>query len=291
MFVQHNSVSNCLAYVKDRLESQFSLSEIRQIQRQIFEKIFAWSSTDLMLNQEQRLTESELLLVRDFVKRLQNNEPLQYIMGYTEFCELQILCDERALIPRPETEELVYKILSYDLVESTDLKIMDLCTGSGCIALSLKHKLPKAEVYAVDLSQNALDLAEVNAKQLNLDVHFFQEDVLQIPENSALFKTQWDIIVSNPPYIPELDKSLMAPNVLEHEPHLALFVADEKPLVFYERIVEFAKKSLKSTGLLAFELHENLSLEVAECCSQNGFSSVEIFKDMQAKPRMLVARF
>lgn len=291
MFVQHNTVSSCLAYVKERLENQFSLTETRQVQRQIFEKIFGWSATDLMLNQEHRLTESELLLVRDFVKRLQNNEPLQYIMGYTEFCELRILCDERALIPRPETEELVYKVLSYDSVKSSDSKIIDLCTGSGCIALALKHLTFQSDVFGVDLSQEALDLAVENAKQLELDVHFIQEDVLQIPENSALFKNQWDIIVSNPPYIPEGDKSLMSPNVLEHEPHLALFVADEKPLVFYECIVEFAKKSLKSTGLLAFELHENLSSEVAECCSQNGFSSVEIFKDMQDKPRMLVARF
>ena len=207
MFVQHNTVSSCLAYVKDRLENQFSITEIRQIQRQIFEKIFAWSPTDFMLNQNQRLTESELLLVRDFVKRLQNHEPLQYIIGYTQFCYLNILCDARALIPRPETEELVYKILEQNRSIYPDFNVLDLCTGSGCIALALKSACKEAHVCGVDLSQETLDLAESNAKELHLDVHWCKEDVLLISSESPLKQQQWDIIVSNPPYIPEHEKT------------------------------------------------------------------------------------
>lgn len=291
MFVQDNIVSSCLIYVKSRLENQFSSTEIRQIQRQIFEKIFGWSAADLMLNQNYRLTESELLSVRDFVKRLQINEPLQYITGYTEFCDLRIQCDPRALIPRPETEELVYKILSYELSKTPKRKMLDLCTGSGCIALALKSQVLDAEVLAVDFSQDALDLAHENATQLDLDVSLVRADVLEIPDDSALHKHQYDLIVSNPPYIPESDKALMSANVLEHEPHLALFVENDDALIFYERIAAFAKKSLHPAGILAFELHENLSEQVAACCSQNGFSAVEIFEDLQGKPRMLLAHF
>jgi|694.fasta_scaffold99515_2 release factor glutamine methyltransferase len=291
MFVQHNTVSSCLAYVKDRLENQFSITEIRQIQRQIFEKIFAWSPTDLMLNQNYRLSESELLLVRDFVKRLQNHEPLQYIMGYTQFCDLKILCDARALIPRPETEELVYKILEQNRSVYSDFSVLDLCTGSGCIALALKSACKEAHVFGVDLSQEALDLAESNAKALHLDVNWRKEDVLRISNESPLNEQQWDIIVSNPPYIPEREKTKMESNVLDFEPHLALFVQNHEPIIFYESIIAFAVKALKSDGLLAFELHENLVQDVKLACSQNGFSYVEIFEDLQGKPRMLIARF
>lgn len=288
MFVQHNTVSSCLAYIKSRLEHQFSITEIRQIQRQIFEKIFSWSSADLMLKHDERLTESELLLIRDFVKRLQNNEPLQYIMGFTEFCGLRIACDGRALIPRPETEELVYKILSNIKPSASATSILDLCSGSGCIALAVKSEIPQANVFGVDVSQDALDLAQQNSKALNLEVNWMKDDVLQL--SSELSSQKWDVIVSNPPYIPEKDKALMAANVLDFEPHLALFVDNDSPIVFYERIVEFAKTALKNNGLLAFELHENLAEQVKIICSQNAFSDVEIFEDLQGKPRMLVAR-
>jgi release factor glutamine methyltransferase len=244
-----------------------------------------------MLNQNYRLSESELLLVRDFVKRLQNHEPLQYIMGYTQFCDLKILCDARALIPRPETEELVYKILEQNRSVYSDFSVLDLCTGSGCIALALKSACKEAHVFGVDLSQEALDLAESNAKALHLDVNWRKEDVLRISNESPLNEQQWDIIVSNPPYIPEREKTKMESNVLDFEPHLALFVQNHEPIIFYESIIAFAVKALKSDGLLAFELHENLVQDVKLACSQNGFSYVEIFEDLQGKPRMLIARF
>jgi release factor glutamine methyltransferase len=185
---------------------------------------------------------------------------------------------------------LVYKILDYNIVNSPETKILDLCTGSGCIALALKSKFNHAVVTGVDVSEDALKLAQTNGESLNLSVSWLKEDVLQLADSSVLKTQKWDVIVSNPPYIPEKDKSIMSANVLEFEPHLALFVENEHPIVFYESIIEFAKHNLKNDGLLAFELHENLADNVKMACSQYGFSAVEIFEDLQGKPRMLVAR-
>lgn len=290
MFVSQNTIANCLQYIKDRLQPQFSASEVRQIQRSIFEKLFNFSTTDLMLKGENRLTESELLLVRDLVKRLLNNEPLQYIMGYTHFCDLKILCDERALIPRPETEELVYKIVELYAHKNEAINVLDLCSGSGCIALGIKFQLPISKVFGVDISLEAISLSKENATKLNLEVQFVQDDVLELNESLDVYQRPWDLMVSNPPYIPESEQTFMANNVLDYEPHLALFVSDSSPIIFYERIALFAKRVLKPNGILAFEIHENLSQEVSRCCSQNGFSNVEIFNDLQGKPRVLIAR-
>lgn len=290
MFVQSNTIKACLTYVKSRLEQHFSHSEIRQIQRAIFQKMFNFNATDLMLQEEYRLTESELLQVRDVVKRLLANEPLQYIIGYTEFCDLNILCDKRALIPRPETEELVWKVLE-DLTWQIDSpKILDLCTGSGCIALALKNKKLHADVWALDFSKEAINLAKQNAEELNIDVQFIEGDALNLHEINELNNKSWSLIISNPPYIPNAEKSLMSANVLDFEPHLALFVEDDDPLIFYKKIAEFAHENLAESGLLAFELHENFAQQTADFCTNIGFSAVEIFEDLQGKQRMLLAR-
>lgn len=290
MFVQSNTINACLAYVKSRLEPQFSSSEIRQIQRAIFQKMFNFNATDLMLQGEYRLTESELLQVRDVVKRLLAKEPLQYIIGYTEFCDLNILCDPRALIPRPETEELVWKVLEDVSWQNDAPKILDLCTGSGCIALALKNKKSQADVWALDYSIDAINLAKQNGEALNLDVNFTEGDALNLHNVNELENKSWSLIISNPPYIPNSEKFLMSANVLDFEPHLALFVEDHNPLIFYKKIAEFALENLAENGLLAFELHENLAQQTADFCTKIGFSAVEIFEDLQGKQRMLLAR-
>lgn len=290
MFVQDNSINSCLSYIKSRLENQFSQSEIRQIQRAIFHKMFSFNAADLLLQGNYRLTESELLQVRDVVKRLQANEPLQYIIGYTEFCDLQIRCDKRALIPRPETEELVWKVLEFPALQTSQVKILDLCTGSGCIALALKNQKPGASVVALDYDSAALALANENATELNLDISCVLGNALELSEVATLSNQKWTLIVSNPPYIPQAEKALMAANVLDFEPHIALFVDDSDPLIFYKRIAEFALEHLEENGLLAFELHENLAQKTADFCTNLGFSAVEIFEDMQGKQRMLLAR-
>ena len=290
MFVQSNTIDACLAYTKSRLQSQFSTSEIRLIQRAIFQKMFDFNATDLMTRGDYRLTESELLQVRAIVKRLQSNEPLQYVIGSTEFCDLNISCDKRALIPRPETEELVFKVLEQENLKYSPIKILDVCTGSGCIALALKRHFTNAHVYGLDYSTEALNLARENAEKLNLSVDFRFGDALNLENSNVIKENQWSLIISNPPYIPEQEKTLMAPNVLDFEPHMALFVEDKNPLVFYEKIATFALHNLAKNGLLAFELHENLAQKTADFCTNLGFSDVEIFEDLQGKQRMLLAR-
>jgi release factor glutamine methyltransferase len=291
MFVQNNTLEACLGYVSAGLAQQFSNSEIRQIQRAIFNKLFNFKASDLILRKDYRLTESELLLVREMVKRLQSNEPLQYVVGNTEFCDLTLRCDRRALIPRPETEELVWKTL--ELIENEQVhteRILDLCSGSGCIALALKNKIKSAEVWALDYSTEALDLARENAREVELDVRFLQGDALKLGDIPELKNLKWSLIVANPPYIPNSEKHLLAANVLDYEPHIALFVEDLDPLIFYKRIAEFAISKLEERGVLAFELHENLAQQTADFCTKLGFSSVEIFEDLQGKQRILLAR-
>lgn len=291
MFVQQNTLAEALDYMKSNLVHKFSNSEIRTLQRTIFEEEFGCSASDLILGKDQRLSESDLLRVRAFVKRLLADEPLQYIIGHTIFGNLKIKCDARALIPRPETEELVFKILDNKNNFIENPKVLDVCTGSGCIALALKSHWPTAIVSALDISEDALSLAKENAENVCMDVNFLQVDALQLNDDMRLTSQNWDIIVSNPPYIPNKDKAIMHENVLAYEPALALFVEDFQPIVFYEKIIEFASKHLTPSGLLAFELHESYTDEVAECCSQNSFSTVEIFKDLQGKSRMLLAQF
>lgn len=288
MFVQTNSVQAVKAYFKERLHNQFSESEMKAMLKVAICERLKLSSADYLLCDSNLLSESDLLYFRSIVKRLQNNEPFQYIVGQTEFFGLEMKCDARALIPRPETEELVEWVME---VAAPDNSLIDYCTGSGCIALALKNQLPKATVYGTDVSKEALELSKENASSLNLDVSFIQHDALSDQLPSTLTEQSIDIIVSNPPYIPELDKQEMQANVLDFEPHLALFVENDNALIFYKAIASQASKLLKKNGLLFFEIHERLALETKEAIEVLGFVDVEIRKDLQGKDRMIKARF
>jgi len=217
--------------------------------------------------------------------RLKNFEPIQYILGETEFYGLKLAVNPFVLIPRPETEELVQWIIKSQLPENC--KILDIGTGSGCIALALKNELKNAEVFGTDISENALVVARQNAIKNNLDVDFFQADILKWEKID--WKT-FDVIVSNPPYIRESEKKLIHPNVINHEPASALFVADSNPLVFYRSIAIFAKKQLSGNGLLFFEINENLGSEMKKMLICFGFSEIEIRKDINRKNRMVCCR-
>jgi ribosomal protein L3 glutamine methyltransferase len=248
-----------------------------------------WDASPAFLNA--RLTLDERDRVRNlFKQRILTRKPAAYLTGEAMFAGLNFYVNEDTLVPRSPIAELIVQGFAPWVEPDSVERVLDLCTGSGCIALALKSKWTQAAVSGVDVSIEALQLAQKNAESLNLSVSWLKEDVLQ-PADASVLKTQkWDVIVSNPPYIPEKDKSMMASNVLDFEPHLALFVDNKQPIIFYQRIIEFAKCQLKNDGILAFELHENLAKEVKEACSQNGFSAVEIFEDLQGKPRMLVAR-
>jgi release factor glutamine methyltransferase len=232
------------------------------------------------------MSESDLLYVRSFVKRLQVNEPFQYILGETTFCDLTLICDSRALIPRPETEELVAWISELLNLNS----IIDVCSGSGCIALGLKSRFPNALVFGVDVSEDANELAQSNAIRNNLSVDFYKADVLDL--NSEFWKNvdSVDVIVSNPPYITQNEKAFMNPNVLDYEPHLALFVPNDSAIIFYEQIARLALQKLNQFGFLFFELNPDFADQVIEMLKILGFTNIELKNDLQGKKRMLKAQ-
>jgi release factor glutamine methyltransferase len=288
MFVSDNSLASLNEYFTNRLSYIYSEREISYFLKESILFRLQISSAEFLLEKNMKFSESDLLFFRNVVKRLKSREPFQYILGETEFYNLKLKCDTRALIPRPETEELVDWV-----VQSLELKnnytIVDMCTGSGCIALALKSKLSISQILATDLSQDALALAKKNAMYLGLNVDLLEDNALlndsDIFENNSI-----DVIVSNPPYIPLKDKSQMEKNVLDFEPHMALFVSDETPLIFYRAIAEKAKILLKSNGLLFFELHEEYANSTKELVENLGFKNVEVKQDLQGKDRMLKAK-
>lgn len=288
MFVSSNSVSEIKTYFKKQLSAIFSDSEIKQISNHALKTRLNISQADLLLADDIRLSEADLLYFRSIVKRLQANEPIQYIFGDTEFYGLLMKCDSRALIPRPETEELVDWILS-DVNKFNQLEMLDMCTGSGCIALALKSQLKQANVSAIDWSQEALDLTSENSQLLKLDLNILKFDALSDFNSWNLQPNSFDVWVSNPPYIPLKEKELMESNVLEFEPDMALFVEDDSALIFYENIGKAARLYLKSGGILYFELNENYAEETKQLMEEIGFISVEIKVDLQGKKRMLKA--
>ncbi|SHF96610.1 release factor glutamine methyltransferase [Arenibacter palladensis] len=221
------------------------------------------------------------------LSQLKQERPIQYILGKAHFCDLEFGVDENVLIPRSETEELVYWILN-EVQQGTrqeGLKILDIGTGSGCIAISLAKNLPNAKVYALDISKKALQIAQQNAVDNEVDIVFLEADILSMEG----FKDKFDVIVSNPPYVRELEKKEMKNNVLEHEPGLALFVSDGDPLIFYKKITLFALNHLKTGGMLFFEINQYLGEEMKQLLEAGNFSEIELRKDMYGNDRMLKA--
>lgn len=290
MFVQTNTIRSIKEYFRLKLGSLYSENEIKSIYSESLCQRLGISKVDLITSDNQYLSESDLLFFRSIVKRLLNHEPFQYILGNTNFYGLEITCDKRALIPRPETEELVDWIVQHSKGK-TELKILDLCTGTGCIALALKHVMPTSKVWGIDVAKGAIELANENAKKNELEVDFLKMDVLNSSSFSEHFIPEsFQIWVSNPPYIPDSDKLKMSRNVLDFEPHLALFVSDHNPLLFYQQITKEAKVYLEKSGCLYFEIHEDLSQGVIELLEMNGFVNIELRKDLQGKPRMIKAQ-
>jgi len=224
----------------------------------------------------------------NIIERLNNNEPIQYILGETEFYGRRFLVNDSVLIPRPETEELVKYIIDKQKtqfsVKRKQLSILDIGTGSGCIAISSAKELPNFIVSAYDISKNALETAKKNAELNKADVNFEKVDILKPP-----FIRSFNIIVSNPPYVTKQEIDRMQKNVLDFEPHLALFVEDSEPLIFYEAIANFAFNNLMDNGLVAVEINEALGEETANVFRRKGFSEVEIIKDMHQKDRFVSA--
>lgn len=290
MFVKTNTVEAIKAYINEKLTDRFSLSEIKLMSNELIKARLNLSSSDLISSGELLLSESDLLFFRSCVKRLLNDEPFQHIIGSTFFYGLELQTDARALIPRPETEELVDWVVN-DYEGKKSLRIIDLCTGTGCIALALKSVFKTASIDAIDYSLDALTLAKENSNTTGLELNFRQLDVLSEAAFSPkiFLPNSYDCWVSNPPYIPESDKVKMAKNVLDFEPEMALFVENQVPLKFYLKIAQDALVFLKNEGALYFEIHEEYGEELKEKLIHLGFEDLELRKDLQGKDRMLKA--
>ena len=240
---------------------------------------------DLALNPDVELSLNQLEDWNAILEKLQQFIPIQYILGKTHFYRLEFEVNENVLIPRPETEELVDWIISTNS-KSGNLQILDIGTGSGCIAISIAKNLPESNVSAIDVSEKALATAQKNAQNNDVNVRFLRKDILKTED----LEQQFDIIVSNPPYVRNLEKEEIKQNVLEHEPHLALFVDDHDALVFYRKIAELAQKNLSPNGQLYFEINQYLGKEMMDLLEEKGFQQMELRKDIYGNHRMVFGR-
>lgn len=265
------------------LKEKFSDAEIRSLFFLIIQKEFGISKEKAILSKDVYATIDWMHQTDLIIKRLLQDQPIQYIVGSTEFYGLNFEVNPNVLIPRPETEELVDIIIKNSLNQS--LKILDVGTGSGCIAVSLAKNLPQAQVYALDISTEALKVAKHNALQNNVKITFWENDLLQLQPLSETF----DVIVSNPPYVRNMEKSQMQPNVLLYEPHIALFVSDENPLVFYKKIITLAQNSLHNNGKIYLEINEFLGNEMHNLIRNSGFQKVQLVKDFLNKDRFIIS--
>jgi len=240
---------------------------------------------DLALNHELIFSETDFVVWNSLLAQLKKEVPIQYLLGKTNFYGLDFEVNENVLIPRPETEELVEWIINDHAVldKSKKIKILDIGTGSGCIAVSLAKNLPNASVYAVDVSKKALETAKRNAINNGVDVTFLLLDILE----EEVLKCNFDIIVSNPPYVRNLEKQEIKKNVLDYEPHLALFVEDNDALVFYRKIASLAQNNLLENGQLYFEINQYLGTEMTDLLKQMDFENIELKKDIYDNDRMI----
>ena len=240
---------------------------------------------DLALRPDLDFSEEEIMVWNSILQQLKKEIPIQYLLGKTSFFGLNFQVNENVLIPRPETEELVEWILERQKseVKSQQIRILDIGTGSGCIAISLAKNLPNARVFAIDISEKALDTAKKNAELNTVDITFINQNILKTEDLGQ----QFDIIVSNPPYVRNLEKAEIKKNVLENEPHLALFVEDNDALIFYKKIANLAQKNLSKNGHLFFEINQYLGKQMIDLLEKMNFAAIELRKDIYGNDRMI----
>lgn len=263
----------------------YHVDESRQLARMLMEELWAISYEKIMIDEEIEMDPATKELMEEKVKLLMNYEPIQYVLGKAHFYGREFFVNQSVLIPRQETEELVKEILIDN--KKPGLNILDIGSGSGCIGITLALEMKDSKVTSLDVDAQALDVTRQNAKQLGVEINYSLEDILQLD----LMPEKYDIIVSNPPYVTEKERQLMNNNVLDHEPHLALFVPDDEALLFYNKIVSLAKKSLNPGGKLYFEINENFGPEMLELCEKAGCAYLKLVKDLNGKDRMIKAVF
>ena len=282
-------------YFNKTLKKIYPTSEIDTFLFLLLEEYLNFKRIDIVLKSNFEISPEDLILLRSSTKLLEQEIPIQYILGKTEFYGFPFILNEHVLIPRPETEELITSILEKVLKTKTfhtnakekQLKILDIGTGSGCIPISLKKSLPFAEITAIDVSNEALTIAKKNTVLNKVDINLTQQDILKTTSLNQLY----DIIVSNPPYVRESEKKEIKNNVLNNEPHMALFVKDNNPLVFYNKIAELAKNHLTKNGTLFFEINQYLGKETVELIKLKGFNKIQLKKDIFGRDRIIIASF
>ena len=288
-------------WIRQQLILMYDEREATSIASMVMENVTGLTRIDRLTKNDEPLVVQQLHHLTEVVQRLGQHEPIQYVLGESFFHGLKLYVNNHVLIPRPETEELVEWIINDvktsgknvfqrkegEADETTQLKVLDVGTGSGCIALALKKAMPKAEVWGCDVSDEALNVARRNGAQLDIRVDFQGINFLDESQQRSLPTV--DIIVSNPPYVPEKDKATMRPNVLAHEPHAALFVPDDDVLIFYKTLALFGHKRLYENGCIYIEISENAAKETVRIFKEAGYNNVEIKKDMQGKDRMIKA--
>ena len=263
------------------IEPLYGMDEARQIAEMIILAKGNISRNDLIIEPNKELVIEEL---ENILEELKSWRPVQYIIGQADFCDMSLKVKEGVLIPRPETEELVEWITSESKAEAS---ILDIGTGSGCIAIALSKAIKNSRVWAMDISTKALEIASINGQLYAPEVRFIEGDALK--EFDRLFDTKFDVVVSNPPYIPQSDISLMRANVTEHEPETALFVPDNDPLLFYRAIAQRAQHLLNGGGKLYFEIYEALAKEMIAMLEEEEYKDIILREDFRGKPRMICA--
>lgn len=268
------------------LDKIYGQEEVDTFFFMLTEKLFGINRLKLALDITLEIEHTQAIL--GALNHLKQEKPIQYILGETEFYGMPFMVNEDVLIPRPETEELVSWIKQHFVTKDLAISILDVGTGSGCIAIALAKHLPNAKIYALDISAEALRVAKFNADKNKVNIEFIKDDILQpCDADLASASEMFDIIVSNPPYVRMLEKSQMKLNVLHNEPHLALFVEDDNALIFYDAISAFSNQALKRNGQLFFEINEFLGEETVEVLKKHNFEDIELKKDIFGKDRMV----
>jgi len=287
MRIAGNKLKHIIDFFHSELRDAYPSSEVEAMMNTAVEQVLGFSKTEILQKKEENINQSDLLKLYDCAKALKKNIPLQYILGESWFYNLKFKVDKNVLIPRPETEELVDLILKEN---KTATSILDIGTGSGCIPIALKKNLPNAEIFACDISADALSIAKKNAEMNNAEVHFFETNILEEKHLEKKTGKFFEIIVSNPPYIKESEKISIEKNVLEHEPHLALFVDGEDNIIFYKKIIDLCDESLAKKGRLYFELNPLTAEEVNDYAkSTKLFETSLLIKDMSGALRFFKA--
>jgi release factor glutamine methyltransferase len=292
MRMPSNKIADVIRFFRDELKTSYESGEIETFIAYCFEEFLNMKREAVFLNPTSTISESELLKFNFAIKELKQHKPIQYILGSADFYGLKFNVNKDVLIPRPETEELVHLII----MENGKWKmengggsyfLLDIGTGSGCIPIALKKNIPSANVYALDISAKALDIAKQNAEMNQVTIEFFEYDILSSKSLLPHPDLKFDCIVSNPPYICMAEKEQMQKNVLDYEPHLALFVDDENPLLFYNAIADFALKQLNPKGKLYFEINQALGLETLQLLEHKGFKKIILIKDLNNNNRIV----